>query len=74
MIKELGRGSFKARDEVLILLPIQGQPLQARYSGPFTFKKKINDVDYLVKTHGRCKEKHVCHINMLKLHQERKLD
>ena len=64
--------SFKVGDEVLILLPVQGQPLQARYSGPFTIERKINDIDYIVHTPGRRKEKRLCHINMLKLYQERK--
>ena len=64
--------SFKVGDEVLILLPVQGQPLQARYSGPFTIERKINDVDYIVHTPGRCKEKRLCHINMLILYQQRK--
>ena len=66
--------SFKVGDEVSILLPVQGQPLQARYSGPFTIEKKINDVDYVVYTPERCKEKRSCHVNMLKLYQERKSD
>ena len=58
----------------MILLPIQSQPLQTRYSRPFTIEKKINDVDYMVKTLGRRNEKCLCHINMLKLYQEGKLD
>ena len=62
---------FKAGDKVLILSPVQGQPLQARYSGPFTIEEKIHDVDYVVNTPGRCKEKRLCHVNMLKLYQER---
>ena len=53
---------------------MQDQPLQVRYGGPFTIEKKINDVDYLVKTPGRRKEKRLCHINMLKLYQERESD
>ena len=65
------RRSFQIGDEVLILLPLHGHPLQARYSGPYTIDKKINDVDYIVKTPGRRKEKWLCHINMLKLYQAR---
>ena len=61
--------SFQVGDEVLILLPLHGHPLQARYNGPYTIDKKINDVDYIVKTPGRRKEKWLCHINMLKLYQ-----
>ena len=63
--------SFQVGDEVLVLLPLHGHPLQARYSGPYTIDKKINDVDYIVKTPGRRKEKRLCHINMLKLYQAR---
>lgn len=35
--------TLKAGDKVLILLPVQGQPLQARYGGAFTIEEKIND-------------------------------
>ena len=49
---------------------MQSQPLQTRYSRPFTVEK-ISDVDYMVKTLGRHS---LCHINMLKLYQARKLD
>ena len=58
--------SFKARDKISILLTVQGQPLQARYIGPFMIGKKINDVDYVVYTPGRCKEKCLCYVNILK--------
>ena len=66
--------SFEVGDEVLILLPLPGHPLQARYSGPYTIEKKLNEVDYVVKTPGRRKEKRLCHINMLKLYQAREHD
>ena len=58
----------------MILLPVQGQPLQARYSGLFTIEKKINDVDCVVYTPARYKEKCLCYVNVLKLYQERKSD
>ena len=45
-----------------------------RYSSPFTIEKKINDVDYVVYTPRRRKEKRLFHVNMLKLYQERKSD
>jgi len=63
--------SFKVGDEVLILLPPCGQPLQAWYSGPYTINKKVNEVDYIVTTPDRRKEKRLCHIKMLKLYQTR---
>ena len=57
---------FKPGDKVLVFLPIPGHPLQARYFGPYEIESKISDVNYVVKTPGRRKEKRVCHVNMLK--------
>ena len=58
--------NFEPGDKVLALLPIPGKPLQARYFGPYTVDKKLSDVNYIVNTPGRCKQKQLCHINMLK--------
>jgi len=38
--------SFKPGDQVLMLLPISGHPLQARYHGPYVVERKVNNVDY----------------------------
>ena len=38
--------SFKSGDKVFALLPVPGRPLQARYFGPFTIKKKASDKLY----------------------------
>ena len=58
--------NFEPGDKVLALLPIPGRPLQARYYGPYTADKKLSDVNYIVNTPGRCKQKQRCYINMLK--------
>ena len=58
--------SFKAGDKVLALLPIPGRPLQARYFGPYTVEKKASDLNYIITTPDRRKQKQLCHINMLK--------
>ena len=58
--------NFESGDKVLALLPIRGKPLQARYYGPYTVDKKLSDVNYIVNTHGRRKQKQLCHINMFK--------
>ena len=34
--------SFDVGDEVLVLLPIPGNPLHAKYSGPYTVHQKLN--------------------------------
>ena len=58
-------------DRVLALLPIPGKPLQARYYGPYTVDKKISDVNYIVNTPGRHKQKQLCHVKMLKQYIDR---
>ena len=40
--------SFKPGEKVMVLLPLHGNPLQARFCGPFTILEKLNDVDYIV--------------------------
>ena len=63
--------NFKPGDKVLALLPIPGRPLQARYYGPYTVHKKVSDVNYIINTPGRRKQKQLCHINMLKEYIDR---
>ena len=62
---------FEPGDRVLVLFPVVGNPLQAKYSGPYKVVKKISNTNYLVKTPGRRKETQVCHINMLKAYHEK---
>ena len=56
---------------LLSLFPVVGNPLQAKYSGPYKVVKKISDTNYLVKTPGTHMETQVCHINMLKGYHEK---
>ena len=63
--------SFKPGDKVLVLLPLQGEPLKAKFSGPYCVKKKLNDVNYVISTPDRRKDERVCHVNMLKEYFER---
>ena len=62
---------FKPGDKVLVLFPIPGHPLQARYHGPYVVESKVGEVDYIVKTPDRRKSRQLCHINMLKKYIER---
>ena len=62
---------FKCGDKVLVLLPVHGSPLQARYCGPFTIEERVNSVDYVISTPGRRKTKRLCHVNMLKAYNEK---
>ena len=65
------RQKSKPGDRVLVLFPVVGNPLQAKYTGPYKVVKKISDTNYLVKTPDRRKETQVCHINMLKAYHEK---
>ena len=47
---------FEPGDRVLVLFLVVGNPLQAKYYGPYKVVKKISDTNYLVKTLGRRKE------------------
>ena len=63
--------TFSPGDKFLVLLPIPGKPLHAKYHGPYEIIKQLGPVGYVVSTLGRCKTKRVCHINLLKPYHER---
>ena len=52
---------FKSVYKVLALLSIPGRPLQARYFGPYTVEKKASDLNYIITTNDRRKQKQLCH-------------
>ncbi|KAJ8038116.1 hypothetical protein HOLleu_19101 [Holothuria leucospilota] len=62
---------FKPGDKVLVFLPVSGQPLQARFQGPYVIERKVSDTDYVILTPDKRKSKRVCHINMMKRYYER---
>ena len=62
---------FKPGEKVLALLPVTGNPLQARYFGPYIVEKKLSDLNYVIVTPDRRKRTQLCHINMLKPYIER---
>ena len=69
--KNVKRRNFLVGERVLVLLPIPGNPLYARYSGPWRIVKKVNELNYLVETPSRRKKVQLCHVNMLKPYLER---
>ena len=44
---------FEVGERVLVLLPIPGNPLFAKYSGPWKVAKKISKLNYLIETPTR---------------------
>ena len=65
--KDAKSREFSPGDKVLVLFPIPGHPLQARYHGPYVIESKVGEVDYIVKTPDRRKSRQLCHINMLRV-------
>jgi hypothetical protein len=62
---------FPVGSEVLVLLPIPGSPLRAKFSGPYKVTRQVGDVDYEVATPDRRKKTQLCHINLLKAYHAR---
>ncbi|XP_048035833.1 uncharacterized protein LOC125261281 [Megalobrama amblycephala] len=63
--------SFAVGDQVLVLLPVPGSALTARFSGPYEILEKRGETDYVLRTPDRRRQKRVCHINMLKAYHTR---
>ena len=62
---------FEPGQKVLALLPVHGSPLQARYFGPYVVEKKLSDLNYVLITPDRRKQRQLCHINMLQEYVDR---
>ena len=66
--------SFEPGDQVLVLLPIPGSALSARFAGPYAVEEKLSDSNYVIRTPERRRQTRVCHVNMLKLYHVRETD
>jgi len=64
--KKVKNRKFNPGDKVLVLFPVIGNPLQAKFHGPYVVERKVSDVNYVVMTPDRRKSRQLCHINMLK--------
>lgn len=62
---------FSPGDQVLALKPLVYSPFQAKYSGPFTVKERVSDLNYLLSTPGRRKSTQLYHVNLLKPYYQR---
>ena len=63
--------SLQPGDRVLVLLPVPGSSLSARFVGPYKVERKLSETDYVIKTPDRKRQSRVCHVNMLKLYHSR---
>ena len=64
--KRARKRSFATGDQVLLLLPAPGNPLNVKIFGPYEVEAKVSEVNYLLKTPDRKRKKRLCHINMIK--------
>ncbi|KAI2645228.1 Retrovirus-related Pol polyprotein [Labeo rohita] len=69
--KKSVKRSFEVGDKVLVLLPLPGSSLQAKFAGPYEVQEKLSDIDYVIRTPERHRKSCVCHINMLKSYVSR---
>ncbi len=51
---------------MLVLLPVPGASLQAKFAGPYKVEEKLSDTNYVIRTPDRRRKSRVCHVNMLK--------
>ena len=57
--------SYEPGQEILAFLPLTGNPLKAKFCGPYRVLQKLGPVDYLIDTPNRRKLQRVCHVNLL---------
>ena len=65
---------FQPGEKVLVFLPIPGQPLSAKFTGPYAIDSRIGEVNYLIRTPDRRKTKRLVHVNMLKQYHNRETE
>src|SRR6218665_1502631 len=71
---EILNPSYKEGELVLVLLPLMGKPLQAKFFGPYVIERRIDEVDYLVRPPDRRKARRVVHVNLLRKYIARVTD
>ena len=62
---------FKPNDLVLAYLPVPGSPLKAKFCGPYSVVKNVNNNTYIIRTPDRRKPTQIIHVNLLKAYHSR---
>ncbi|XP_063596500.1 uncharacterized protein LOC134773250 [Penaeus indicus] len=57
---------FSAGDEVLLFNPTRKYPLSVEFEGPYKVIDRVSDVNYVISTPGKRRDKKLVHINRLK--------
>ncbi|XP_076057230.1 uncharacterized protein LOC143034764 [Oratosquilla oratoria] len=63
--------SSASKDMSKSVTDMKGNPLRAKFSGPYEVVKRVGELNYIVATPDRRRSQQLCHINMLKLYRER---
>ena len=63
--------NFSPGNKVLLFLPILGNSLQSKFSGPNVVAKKLSPLNYIVHTPDRRKDTQLVHINLMKSYLSR---
>ena len=62
---------FKPNDLVLAYLPVPGSPLKAKFCGPYSVVKNVNNNTYIIRTSDRRKPTQIINVNLLKVYHSR---
>ncbi|XP_065438320.1 uncharacterized protein LOC135981052 [Chrysemys picta bellii] len=63
--------AFATGDQVMVLIPVRKNKLQAAWEGPFKVVKQLNEVNYVVELSNRAHHHRVYHVNMMKPYYDR---
>ncbi|XP_075764387.1 uncharacterized protein LOC142819706 [Pelodiscus sinensis] len=63
--------AYATGDQVMVLIPVRKNKLQAAWDGPFKVVKQLNEVNYVVELTGRTRGQRVYHVNMMKPYWDR---
>ncbi|XP_074928188.1 uncharacterized protein LOC142047712 [Chelonoidis abingdonii] len=63
--------AFATGDQVMVLIPVRKNKLQAAWEGPFKVIKQLNEVNYVVELSNRAHHRRVYHVNMMKPYYDR---
>lgn len=62
---------FSPGEQVLVLLPMTGSILHAKFASPYFIERKLNETNYVVTTTDRKCKSRVCHVNQVKAYVSR---
>ena len=63
--------TFQPGEKVLVFIPVSSGPFEAKYSGPYVVKEKIDDLNYIISTPDRRKSTRKVHVNLIKPYYDR---